>query len=164
MLRLSAPALKWQVAHAVKPSLPDCMSQKSALPSAIAAGLFRIRSLISAAVGPGTGTVLSEASFRSIPWFPPPPWTAPWLLPSDSFSPPLPPELLPEPPPLWPPLPEPLPEPPPEPLPEPLPPFFPLPPPPGPESPILLETSAAEQTSASTDLINLLLIHIKLPP
>src|SRR3954447_3996484 len=32
--RLSAPAAKWQVAHAVWPSLPSCMSQNSALPSA----------------------------------------------------------------------------------------------------------------------------------
>ena len=32
LVRLSAPALKWQLAQAL-PSLPACMSQKSALPS-----------------------------------------------------------------------------------------------------------------------------------
>src|SRR5438874_1555023 len=32
-LRLSAPAEKWQLAQAVTPSLPACMSQNSALPS-----------------------------------------------------------------------------------------------------------------------------------
>src|SRR4051812_11180985 len=32
--RLSAPAAKWQLAHDVTPSLPTCMSQNSALPSA----------------------------------------------------------------------------------------------------------------------------------
>ena len=39
LVRLSAPALKWQLAQAVLPSLPIFISQKSALPSRIAAGL-----------------------------------------------------------------------------------------------------------------------------
>src|SRR6478672_5855210 len=38
--RLSAPALKWHVAHAVRPSAPACMSQKSALPSLTALDLL----------------------------------------------------------------------------------------------------------------------------
>src|SRR5882757_368923 len=67
--RLSAPALKWQVAQAVLPSLPNCISQKNALPSAIAALLLRITLLSSAAVGPGMGIVFSDARFL----FPPPP-------------------------------------------------------------------------------------------
>src|SRR3954471_10338390 len=37
--RLSAPAAKWQVAHAWRPSEPACMSQNSALPSLTAADL-----------------------------------------------------------------------------------------------------------------------------
>src|SRR5438045_1411261 len=35
--RSSAPAWKWQEAQAVRPSLPVCMSQKSALPRRFAA-------------------------------------------------------------------------------------------------------------------------------
>src|SRR6185369_1758347 len=38
--RLSAPAEKWQLAQACTPSLPACISQNSALPSLMAAGLF----------------------------------------------------------------------------------------------------------------------------
>src|SRR3954471_20187459 len=37
--RLSAPAAKWHVAHAWRPSAPACMSQNSALPSLTAAAL-----------------------------------------------------------------------------------------------------------------------------
>src|SRR4051794_30680671 len=37
--RLSAPAAKWQLAHAWRPSAPACMSQNSALPSLTAADL-----------------------------------------------------------------------------------------------------------------------------
>src|ERR1044071_6930378 len=40
LVRLSAPALKWQVAQAVLPSLPNCISQKNAFPRAIAAFFF----------------------------------------------------------------------------------------------------------------------------
>ena len=37
--RLSAPASKWHVAHAWRPSAPACMSQNSALPSVMALAL-----------------------------------------------------------------------------------------------------------------------------
>src|ERR1700757_2053728 len=72
MLRLSAPALKWQGAPAGKPSLPNCISQKNALPRAIAAVLSLITSFSSAALGPGTATVLRDPSLRP----PPPPLSA----------------------------------------------------------------------------------------
>ena len=39
-VRLSVPAAKWQLAHAVTPSLPACMSQNRALPSRIATSWF----------------------------------------------------------------------------------------------------------------------------
>ena len=39
-VRLSAPAWKWQLAQAWTPSLPACISQKSAFPSLMAAGLL----------------------------------------------------------------------------------------------------------------------------
>src|SRR5579871_1816178 len=155
IVRLSAPALKWQVAQAVKPSLPNCISQKKALPSAIAAALLRTRSLSSLAVGPGTATVLREASFRlPPPWLLPPPWPPPLLLLTVVLivgavltEPPL--RPLPLPPPLL------------------LPPLllFPLPllPPPPllPEpDPEALATTAVQQTNTSNSLINFSLILI----
>ena len=49
--RLSAPALKWHVAHAVRPSLPACMSQNSALPSLTALDLLLMYVASSGGVG-----------------------------------------------------------------------------------------------------------------
>src|SRR4051812_10282897 len=49
--RLSAPALKWHDAHAVRPSLPACMSQNRALPSWRAAVVSRMKALICGGVG-----------------------------------------------------------------------------------------------------------------
>ena len=57
--RLSAPALKWHVAHAVRPSLPACMSQNSALPSLTALVLSRMYVVSSG--GEGTGELSSDA-------------------------------------------------------------------------------------------------------
>ena len=57
--RLSAPALKWQLAQAW-PSLPTLASQKNAFPSAIAAGLSRTKA--SSPGMDGIGTVLSDTS------------------------------------------------------------------------------------------------------
>ena len=57
--RVSAmPELKWQVAQAVMPSLPTCMSQNRALPSRIAA--WRSCTKSPRLVGSGTGTVFKE--------------------------------------------------------------------------------------------------------
>src|SRR5438132_1173515 len=52
--RLSAPPWKWQLPQVWMPSLPSCMSQKSALPSATAAASSRTKP---ARLGFGTGTV-----------------------------------------------------------------------------------------------------------
>ena len=57
-VRSSAPAWKWQLAQAWMPSLPTCMSQKNALPRAMAAVLSRTKR--ARLVGSGTATVLSE--------------------------------------------------------------------------------------------------------
>ena len=70
--RLSAPAAKWHVAHAVRPSLPACMSQKSALPSLTA--LVRSRTKSPSFGGDGTGSVLSGAGSpgpSALAWVPP---------------------------------------------------------------------------------------------
>ena len=70
--RLSAPASKWHVAHAVRPSLPACMSQKSALPSLTALGRSRTKS--PSFGGDGTGSVLSGAGSpgpSALAWVPP---------------------------------------------------------------------------------------------
>src|SRR5215472_10985121 len=127
LVRLSAPALKWHVAQAVLPSLPNCISQKKALPRAMAAFLFLIIGASSAAVGPGIVTLLREARPRSPssssprPPFPPPPFPPPF--------PPLPPPPFPPSSPPWPPFPPPpLPPEPPFPPDPPLPPEPPLPP------------------------------------
>ena len=67
-VRLSAPEWKWQLAQAWMPSLPTCMSQKSALPSAMAAGLLRTKR--ARLEGSGTGTVLSEGGGGGRTWAP----------------------------------------------------------------------------------------------
>src|SRR6476620_1208534 len=58
--RLSAPALKWHVAHAVRPSAPACMSQNSALPSLTALDLLLM--YVASSGGVGTGALSSAAS------------------------------------------------------------------------------------------------------
>src|SRR5262249_45342273 len=63
--RLSAPAWKWQVAHAIWPSPPSWMSQNSALPSRTAAAWLTM----SPPIGCGTPTLPSGAG-------PPPPPSA----------------------------------------------------------------------------------------
>src|SRR3954470_12048314 len=67
-VRPSAPAWKWQVAHACMPSLPTCMSQNSALPRLIAA----LRSLTKFVrlAGSGMGTALSGAGAKRFPGVP----------------------------------------------------------------------------------------------
>lgn len=57
--RLSAPARKWQLAHAVCPSPPVWMSQNSALPRRIAA----VWLMMSPPIGCGTATCDSGAGF-----------------------------------------------------------------------------------------------------
>src|SRR5450432_626621 len=94
--RLSEPDVKWQVAQAVTPSLPNCISQKKALPSSMAGAWSAMGLLISACDGPGMETVFRELSLRSPPPTPPPP-----PLPPPPPFPPLPP--LPPPPPSSPP-------------------------------------------------------------
>src|SRR5437867_3726147 len=59
-VRVSAPAWKWQEAHACTPSPPVCMSQKKALPSWIAAPRFATKSPRLA--GKGTGARRSDCS------------------------------------------------------------------------------------------------------
>src|SRR3954451_1925406 len=61
--RLSAPALKWQLAHAVRPSLPACMSQNSALPSWRAA----VASLMKRSICGGVGTAMPRRGARPPP-------------------------------------------------------------------------------------------------
>src|SRR5262249_19192233 len=56
--RTSAPAWKWQLAQATRPSLPTCVSQNRALPSATAAARFMTKSPRFG--GSGTATVLRE--------------------------------------------------------------------------------------------------------
>src|SRR6185436_6359592 len=58
--RLSAPALKWHVAHAVRPSAPACMSQNSALPSLTALDLLLM--YVASSGGVGTGALSSAAT------------------------------------------------------------------------------------------------------
>src|SRR5438270_4217361 len=69
LVRLSAPALKWQLAHACRPSPPVCMSQNNAFPKAIAAGveITKPERFVE-----GIGSRLSEPSGR-LPPEPPPP-------------------------------------------------------------------------------------------
>ena len=60
--RTSAPAWKWQDAHATVPSLETCKSQNRALPRAIAAARFFTNAV--SVDGSGTGTPFNDCNCR----------------------------------------------------------------------------------------------------
>ena len=63
LMRESEPAWKWQVAQAMALSLESWVSQKKALPRAMAAARFLTK--LVRVVGSGTGTLLRDWSWRA---------------------------------------------------------------------------------------------------